>query len=651
MMWMFMRVALVVVLSSHFSCLAGTTIVVPDQYPTIQQAINAAAPGTRIVVREGVYPGSITFLGKAVEVVSERGPAVTVLDGGGSGPIVYFANREGRDTLLEGFTIRNGKNSVQGGGIYCRGASPTLRGNWILDNSAATAGGGLFCDFSDVLLEGNVFRANEAPIGGGAYFFEGRPRLEANLFLENHAPIGDGGGAIATQYVLSAVLVGNEFRDNTSIYDGGALRFADSEVTLEHNVIQRNESLSGDGGGLIVMGTSVADLSGNMMAENAALFGGGLCVRDGAILRTGGNRIQRNYCESLGGGIYAHASASLSMSGDFVTHNHGAGGGGGVAVLDCDVTMDNLRFFRNEASNGLAIYFGEVSGEVRNTTIVGHRGQNAVAVLGPQRRTLRYSSTIIWNEECSSDLAPGYALADYCDIRGGHIGTGNIDEDPRIVGIDRGDLHLRWDSPCVDAGDPGSDRPLDFEGQRGKVDGDGDGILRVDMGADEMLPEIAARFGSVGSRFGRVVDTLAINGSSGDHERALSLGRDGRIEITMSPAPDGPDPGRFVLYAWDREPDDGTVTLAPFGLGLMTFATALNRGRRQLPVVVWNNIGWPGRLGAATRASQPAPSVVARSGLIGAPAEFTLQGIIEDNGSSADGPFSATNAVVVNIGE
>lgn len=44
--------------------------------------------------------------------------------------------------------------------------------------------------------------------------------------------------------------------------------------------------------------------------------------------------------------------------------------------------------------------------------------------------------------------------ANYCDIMGGAIGTGNIDDDPLFVDPDSGDFHLSEGSPCIDAGNP-----------------------------------------------------------------------------------------------------------------------------------------------------------------------------------------------------
>src|SRR4030095_851046 len=49
---------------------------VPDNQPTIQDAINAAATDDVIYVRPGTYSENINFFGKSVSVISEKGSAV-----------------------------------------------------------------------------------------------------------------------------------------------------------------------------------------------------------------------------------------------------------------------------------------------------------------------------------------------------------------------------------------------------------------------------------------------------------------------------------------------------------------------------------------------------------------------------------------------
>ena len=68
----------------------------------IQGQIDAAIDGDTVLVAPGTYQGPIDFRGKAITLVSEHGPLVTIIDGGGPGsPVVSFINGEGPDSILQ----------------------------------------------------------------------------------------------------------------------------------------------------------------------------------------------------------------------------------------------------------------------------------------------------------------------------------------------------------------------------------------------------------------------------------------------------------------------------------------------------------------------------------------------------------------------
>ena len=112
------------------------TLHVPNDYPTIQAAINAATGGDMVVVAPGTYVENIDFLGKAISVTSELGSFFTTIDGGRQGSVVRFNNSEGPGSVLQGFRITNGSGwEGRGGGVYCgEGCSPGIMKNEIIDD-------------------------------------------------------------------------------------------------------------------------------------------------------------------------------------------------------------------------------------------------------------------------------------------------------------------------------------------------------------------------------------------------------------------------------------------------------------------------------------------------------------------------------------
>ena len=113
----------------------GDELHVPADYPTIQAGINAASDGDTVIVSNGTYRGSgnynIDFKGKAITVRSRNGPEYCIIDCqnkyGRRG--FYFHSGETRESVLSGFKIKRGKIADMpgcGGGIYCKGSSPTI---------------------------------------------------------------------------------------------------------------------------------------------------------------------------------------------------------------------------------------------------------------------------------------------------------------------------------------------------------------------------------------------------------------------------------------------------------------------------------------------------------------------------------------------
>jgi len=83
------------------------TIKVPSEYATIQEAINAATPGTTVEVSSGIYHENVV-VNKTVLLIGEN-QATTIIDGGGTGNSTTVT---ADNITIKGFTMTNGANGL-----------------------------------------------------------------------------------------------------------------------------------------------------------------------------------------------------------------------------------------------------------------------------------------------------------------------------------------------------------------------------------------------------------------------------------------------------------------------------------------------------------------------------------------------------------
>jgi len=71
--------ALLVLLASRATVSLSATYNVPTDFPTVQQAIDAAIAGDSVLVSPGLYPEDIVISAKTVHIRGPAGPASTSL--------------------------------------------------------------------------------------------------------------------------------------------------------------------------------------------------------------------------------------------------------------------------------------------------------------------------------------------------------------------------------------------------------------------------------------------------------------------------------------------------------------------------------------------------------------------------------------------
>ena len=210
--------------------LGAATIYVPDDWPTIQGAIDASANGDEIIVRPGTYKGTISFFGKAVHLKSEYGPKQTIIDGNQEAGVLLWTGEQ-RDSILDGFTITNCFGS-HGSAILCNN-SPTIKNNIITGNTASCCGGGIktWSDMGEsALIVNNLIYDNHVDHAGGGIRCQGdsAPIILNNTIFGNSA--GNQGGGIEHRKDSAAVAVNNILWNNTA--PAGAEIYDTSSITI-----------------------------------------------------------------------------------------------------------------------------------------------------------------------------------------------------------------------------------------------------------------------------------------------------------------------------------------------------------------------------------------------------------------------------------
>lgn len=256
----FWAIAFALVLAN--SALAGT-LLVPNNYLTIQDAIDACNPGDTIIVASGVYrlySGNITIVDKSFTLKSSYGAQKTTIEGRGNTPVITVV--EDSRAVIDGFTITSindpDTKALKGGGIYCGvSSSPTIINNVITGNSAVF-GGGIYCDQrSSPTITNNVISKNNAiKFGGGIFSFRASPNIAHNSIMENEAS-SSGGGIFCGR---DSTRIANNIIWKNKAKFGGGISCDRSSSTIINDTITRNKANHGggiffDGGAMRIVNT------------------------------------------------------------------------------------------------------------------------------------------------------------------------------------------------------------------------------------------------------------------------------------------------------------------------------------------------------------------------------------------------------------
>ncbi len=371
---------------------------VPNEYATIQAAIDASENGDTVLVQPGEYVECIDFSGKDIFVGSlylltgeEEAIERTIVDGDSTGSVVSFTNGETTDAVLVGMTIRHGFSDGNGGGINCANSSPSILNCHIRNNYAETRGGGINCEpESNAIISNCLITENTVGSGGGGIWCG-----------ENSNPV-----------ITDCIIVANEARWN----GGGINMYIDCAPVIRNCEICDNTAGS-KGGGIIASQDCSPEIRECVFMWNRAATGGAIAVE---------RRAAPDIRNCLFFDNFGDLGSSIAVMQDAA-----------AALINCTVSWSPIRGWTR------AVYSSASRVIFINTIIHG---------ISPLEIAVDSDSAASSLTLTRCDIAGGRESIDLNDNGEVNWLQGNIDETPLFVDFGNMDFNLSEYSPCIDAG-------------------------------------------------------------------------------------------------------------------------------------------------------------------------------------------------------
>lgn len=262
------------------------TIIVPDDYLTIQEAINHANEGDTIFVKSGTYYQHVV-VNKSLSLIGAD-KFNTIIDGGVE---TFYPLLKSYSISISGFTVQNG-------GI--------LTGESVFYSSYVTISSNII---DGVVLSGDATVTDNDINGGILMRFHGGNTISRNDIR--------GGGGIRQEYGEGGwnTIVGNNVTDS----DGDGIFLAENSF----DIIQGNNITNSEWNGISVISAFECTIIGNLIEENSEC---GISLSKISNCSIVDNNIARN---GLGISLSAYDSRNKVYHNNFLDNTEQATCGGG----------------------------------------------------------------------------------------------------------------------------------------------------------------------------------------------------------------------------------------------------------------------------------------------------------------------------------
>jgi hypothetical protein len=351
-----------------FAFLATTTslgqVLVPLDYPTIEEAIERSPSGSVIDIAAGTYFPAVTLDPNSKDLVlrgatDSSGNALTRISGQGVRQVFRITNGETAACRFENLIITDGFDG-NGAGMYIKDSSPTLSNLTFRDNYSPGTGGALLVwgAASAPRVQSCFFLLNEAAGAGGAVQNAfGSVDFSSCVFQFNSAGAGGGG---MRNYSCTTSLHNCTFQGNTGSVGGGLVSIGGT-ATINGCSFVKNESRLGGG---VANDHTDASYTNCRFENNRAVDSGG-ASRGGGIYDVGDTTTYQlcsfyaNEADGEGGAMY-FSSTTSSLTNCFLTNNRAGLRGGGLFAKGSEITAQAIAISSNDAAeDGGGLYLGQ----------------------------------------------------------------------------------------------------------------------------------------------------------------------------------------------------------------------------------------------------------------------------------------------------